>query len=287
LGLGYRGRYDATSAFVVQQETESGQAYGDFYNRKGGLTSFPFVAGLHVAKFLQLGGTFSIEKGRFVNRWDILFADPTMAAAFSTQTWNLRGTGYSFGAVLRAPGGVLLGATYEGEIEYDTDVTEEYTNPINDTEYTETTVLPARWTVSAAWRFHRKFSAYSTFSYSDFTKFSGLAFPQDRLYAESVISAGFEYLRGLGIAGRRFPLRLGATYTELPYDFPAGQKIKSYMVELGLGLKLRSGKGKIDFAIQGGTTGNVDTNGIENRTIRLYVGLSGAEVWRRHGQSEF
>jgi long-subunit fatty acid transport protein len=287
IGLGYRGRYDATSAFVVERETDDGQKYGDFYNRTGGLTSFPFVAGVHIAKFLQLGGYFSVEKGRYVNRWDIVFADPTMAPSNSTQTWDMRGTGYGFGVVLRPPGDVLLGVTYDGEVEYDTDVTEEFTNPINNRKWEQTSKLPARWTVSAAWKFHRLFSAYGTYSYCDFTQFVGLAFPQDRLYTEQLISGGFEYLRGLRIADRRFPIRVGANYTELPYDFPKGERVKSFMIELGMGLKFRSGKGKIDFAIQGGTTGDIETNGMENRTIRIFVGISGAEVWRRHGQTKF
>jgi hypothetical protein len=59
------------------------------------------------------------------------------------------------------------------------------------------------------------------------------------------------------------------------------------MVEFGVGLKFRSGKGKIDLAIQGGNTGSISSNLIENRTIRIYLGVSGAETWQRHRQAEF
>jgi hypothetical protein len=58
-------------------------------------------------------------------------------------------------------------------------------------------------------------------------------------------------------------------------------------VEFGMGLKFRSGKGKIDLAFQGGMTGDLSTNEIENRVFRIYLGVNGAEIWQRNRQAEF
>jgi hypothetical protein len=287
LGLGYRGRYNAPSGFVLQGETVGGDAFGQSYTRAGGLISFPFLAGLRVANYLWLGGTLSVERGNYENTWTIEFQDPTYNVATSAKEWDLRGTGFSAGAVLRPPGGVSLGVTWESEIEYDTDVEERYTNPVSNRDSTETTRLPERWTVSGLWRFHRNFAVYGTWSYSDFTQFEGLAFPSDRLYEQHVVSAGFEFLRGVPLGKARLPIRLGGMFTRLPYDNPAGSRIDSYLVELGTGWKSRSGKGKVDITLQGGVTGSVETNGLENRVFRIFVGVSGAEVWRRHRQTGF
>jgi hypothetical protein len=287
LGLGYRGRYNAPSGFVFQSETDGGDAYGQFYTRSGGLISFPFLAGLRVANFLWLGGSLSIERGNYENAWNIEFQDTDYNVATSSQDFDMKGTGYSAGAVLRPPGGVSLGVTWESEIEYDTEVKERFTNPISNQNYTETSRLPERWTVSGLWRFHRKLALYGTWSYSDFTTFEGLAFPTDRLYEQQIISAGFEFLRGVPLGKARLPIRLGGMFTKLPYDNPAGSRIDSYLVEFGTGWKSRSGKGKVDITLQGGVTGSIDTNGLENRVIRIFVGVSGAEVWRRHRQTDF
>jgi PPE-repeat protein len=287
VGLGYRGRYNAPSGIVFIDETDGGKAFGQFYSRSGGLISFPFLAGLRVTSYLQLGGTISIERGNYENSWRIEFQDPTYNVALSTQTWDMKGTGYSAGLVLRPPGGLSLGVTWESEIEYDTDVREQFTNPISNKKYNETSLLPERWTVSGLWQFHRKLALYGTWSYSDFTKFSGMAFLSDRLYEQHFISGGFEFLRAIPMRKSRLPIRLGASFTQLPYDNPAGTRVDSYLVDLGSGWISRSGKAKIDITLQGGVTGSVETNGLENRVFRIYIGLSGAEEWRRHKQTEF
>jgi hypothetical protein len=182
---------------------------------------------------------------------------------------------------------VSLGVTYDGAVDYETDIVEKHTNPASDNTVTDTIKLPGRWTFQGAWRFHRMFSLYGSYSSRDFTTFEGTSFPKDRLYKEETVGAGLEFHRGVRIGRTRIPLRVGATWTGLPYDYPAGQKITGLLFELGLGLKLKSGKGKIDIAFQGGTTGNVSTNGIEDRVFRVYLGLTGAEVWRRHRQTDF
>ncbi len=287
LGIGFRGLYDATGNFVTEKEDETGEAYGEFYNRTGGLSSFPILAAVDASRYLQFGGYFSFERGQYEQRWDVLFADPTKNPATSRQEWQMRGRGYGFGIVTRPPGGVSLGVAYDGGVDYDADIVETFTNPISDNTVTEVIKLPERWTFQGAWRFHRMFSIYGSYSARDFTTFEGTSFPQDRLYKEETAGAGIEFHRGVKIGRTRIPLRMGATWTGLPYDYPAGERVTGLLFELGLGLKLKSGKGKIDIAFQGGTTGDISTNGIEDRVFRVYVGLTGAEVWRRHRQTDF
>jgi hypothetical protein len=287
LGLGFRGLYDATGNFVIEKEDDLGQAYGEFYNRTGGLSSFPFLAAVNLSRYLQVGGYYSFERGQYEQRWDILFADPTKKAANSTQEWKMTGRGYGFGIVMRPPGRLLLGVTYDGGVDYDAEIVETHSNTSLDKTVRETIKMPERWTFSGGWRIHRMFSIYGSYSARDFTKFEGTSFPQDRLYKEETAGVGFEYHRGLRIGRTRMPIRLGATWTGLPYDYPAGERVSGVLFELGLGLKLRTGKGKIDLAFQGGTVGDVSINGIEDRVFRVYLGITGAEVWRRHQQTDF
>ena len=76
-------------------------------------------------------------------------------------------------------------------------------------------------------------------------------------------------------------------YERLPYDFPVGERISRLLFGVGTGLHFRSGKGKIDVAVQVGKEGSIDTNQLENRIFRLYVGVSGSEVWKRKRQRKF
>jgi hypothetical protein len=287
VGLGYRGRYNAPSGLVMTDETPGGAGYDQTYARSGGLISFPFLFGLRITDFIQVGGTISVERGNYENTWTIQFQDPTYNVATSSQTWDMKGTGYSAGLLLRPPGGLSLGVTWESQIDYDTEVKERFTNPISDKDYAETSVLPERWTVSGIWQFHRKMALYGTWSYSDFSQFSGMGFPTERLYEQNIVSGGFEFQRAVPLGKARYPIRLGGSFTQLPYDYPAGERVDSYLFELGSGWTSRNGKAKIDVTLQGGVTGSIDKNNLEDRVFRIYVGLSGAEEWRRNRQTSF
>ena len=287
LGVGYRGKYDATANFVTPMTTADGDRYGEFFNRIGGLSNYPFTAAVHVARALQVGGYFSIERGSIEDRWDIIFADPTKNVATSSQKRTMSGTGYGLAAVLRPLRNVSLGAVYEGEIEYDTNVLEQHSNSSSNRAYNETTRLPARWTMSAAWRVQPGYSVYGTYSFSDFTQFEGLDFPGEQLAREDAVSVGFEYGKGLPVWSLRLPIRLSATYTRYPYEYPVDESITSLLFGLGLGLKLRGGMSKVDVAFQGGYMGDLDKNGIDDRMFRVYVGFNGSEIWRRKRGADY
>jgi long-subunit fatty acid transport protein len=287
LAVGYRARYDADGHIVTERVTEDGESYGEFFNRRGGLTSFPLTGAFRVSTMLQVGAYYSIEKGSIENRWDIIFADKSKNIATSLVERQLSGRGYGAGIVLQPAGSVMLGVAYEGEIDYDTDVRERHTNSTSNKSYAETTTLPRRWTFSALWKPLQDYAAHGTFSFSDFSDFDGLAFPAERLHGAEVAAFGLEYTKGVGIRGVRLSIRGSVSYERMPYDFPAGERITKLVFGFGTGLNFRSGKGKIDIAIQGGTVGDRRDNGLSNRILRVYIGVSGSEIWKRERQAEF
>jgi hypothetical protein len=107
------------------------------------------------------------------------------------------------------------------------------------------------------------------------------------LFREEVASVGLEYLRGFPLFGRRFPLRLSFTFERLPYDYPEGERVQRVIGGIGTGLIFQGGRGKIDIALQTGKIGSKDTNGLETRVLRLFVGVSGAEIWKRKRESAY
>ena len=180
----------------------------------------------------------------------------------------------------------MLGAMYEAEISYDTDVRFRFTNDSGDGLFSEELILPARWSAAAHWH-NDDFGAYVGGAVSDFEQFEGLSFPSERLAREDVAALGFEYSRGFSVFGRRYPVRMSFTYERLPYEAPEGERIQRIMGGIGTGLIFSDGRGKIDFALQTGKIGSTDTNGLSTRVLRLYVGISGSEVWKRKRQSAY
>jgi hypothetical protein len=103
------------------------------------------------------------------------------------------------------------------------------------------------------------------------------------LQEEKNYALGLEYLRGIPIKGMRIPVRLGFNYQTLPFDHPGGEQLTKFLVGVGTGFSVKDGLGKIDVALQFGQTGSMDSNGIEDRLIRVYVGICGSELWKRKG----
>lgn len=275
VGMGYRGRYDPDGEFRTERTTSEGVPYADVYERSGGIWAVPFTIALDTGRRAKLGAFYSLERGRVEDRWTVDFAGTENKDAASSQERLLEGHGFGAGVSLRPFASLSLGATYEGKIDYDVAVVVINTNSNANTASSEKATMPERWTVSAHWRVAHGVNLYAGASICDFTQFSGLQFPSSRLVREEVAALGIEY------RVRRTPLRGSVRYEQLPYTMPGGEKITKVAVAFGSGLLFRSGKGKLDAALQFGSTGSVATNGYSDRSVRFMLSIVGSEEWRR------
>ena len=287
VGLGYRSRYDADGSFITAQETQVGDAYDEQFTRKGSLFSIPFTVAVDVGRLLKLGVTYSIERGSVESRWDVIFDSDELEPAASRKKESLSGTGFAVGAVFSPVPSLMLGATYESEIDYDSEINESHTNNINNKNFNSTLKLPERWTAALTWRVAPPVAIYASGSVRDFSKFEGLEFDGTRQFKEEVGVFGVEYLEGFRIRRTRFPVRASVVFERLPYDFPVGKRIDVLLFGFGTGLHLRGGRAKLDFAVHAGKAGDIATNGLKNQMVRLYVGLSGSEMWQRKRTSPY
>ena len=281
VGFGFRGRYDPDGDFRVEHTTPEGDAYADGYERSGGLWSVPFTIALDTGRFAKFGAFYSLERGHVQDTWIVDFDDPANQDAVSSQERTVSGDAFGVGASLRPTARISLGVVYESKIDYDVGVEEHYTNATADTAYAEVAALPERWVVSACWRVAHAVSVYAGASVSDFTKFSGFDFPASRLVREEVASLGVEYRL------KNKPIRASVRYEKLPYTLPDGQEITKMVFALGSGLMFRSGKGKLDAALQFGETGAVETNGFADRSVRFILSITGSEEWKRKREDRY
>jgi len=274
LGLGYRSKFDAAGGFTVPLTTSAGDEYVKAFTREGGLQTFPITAAFNLGRF-KVGGFYALERGRITNKWDDDFPDDRLADSFSEQKHVFTGNGWGAGFDVSPLRRVVLSGTYEGEASYDDKVTEEFTNGNSNIEYTVPMVIPARLSGSLRVGLGLSTRIYAGGAYSDFTKFKGLAFPQDRLTQEWSASVALERDNTLG----RSPFRVSGSLGQLPYTLPDGEPVQQFSVTVGTGWRLSGGRGKFDLALQFARTGAVATNTMENRSIRLYVAVAGSEVW--------
>lgn len=297
LSTGYVGRYDPDATFSLRETTEGGNAYAKTFEKSGGLFAVPLTASFDVTRFASVGLTVSLERGTIEERWDVVFDEPAFAPAAGLRKHDLSGTGYGASAVFFPFGGLLLGGSFESDVEYEAEVSERYTQAALDTSYIRTLSLPARYGAGIAWTWGDRVLVLGSATWADFAEYDyqSLGVPAARLRKEEHYALGFEYLRGVGFRGRRLPIRAGFHYAKLPFTFPGpdavtnsdGEVVTKYLVSLGTGIKIRGGKGKLDIALAAGKDGSLGANGIEDRLIRLYVGISGSEAWKRRGGERY
>jgi len=286
-GIGYRGKNDPDGTFVLPGSTEDGTKYKRTFSKSGGLYSIPLTLAVTFSRYAAVGVSYALEKGSVEDRWDITSESESFAAGAGFKREELSGDGYGVGALLFPGGRVMFGATYESEIDYDVKVKERYTLSALDTNYTRSARLPSRLSVALTWRVVPSWNVLAGYVTSDFTGLEGFDFPSNRLYREESYTLGAEYARGFPLMGKRFPIRLSFNYQRLPYDFPEGERIRKIMFGVGTGLNFGNGKAKMDIALRAGKVGSLSKNTVEDRLVRLYVSVTGSEVWKRKGEGDF
>ena len=286
LSVGYRGRYDPDGQFSLRETAPSGDAYTSTFVSSGGIFSIPLTASAKFTRFLSLAGTFSVERGFVEERWDIVFDDPSFNPGASIKREELSGFGWGAAAVLRPAKWLMLGGTFESQIDYDTEVTTRFTQPGIDTTYNSTMVLPARFTGGVTLMVGGWMLLGQGF-YSNFEDFEGLAFDRTRLRPEWDASVGIEWTSGMPLRGARIPLRFSVAVGQRPFDFPRepgmdeGEPVNKLLFGIGTGMNIRGGKGKLDLGVQFGQMGDLETNGLQDRIFRVYIGVAGGEEWKR------
>jgi len=285
--VGYTGRYEPGSGFTLRGETEGGDEYSQRFEKSGGLYSVPLTVAFDLTRFASFGLTFSFEQGTIENQWIIVFDEFGFTSGAGIQKEDLSGHGLAAGVLLRPFGGLVLGGMYEDAIEYDALISERYSTSSLDTAYTANLTLPRRVVLGATARLGNDFIVLASGSWRDFGAVEGQAIPEGGLGAEQSVSVGAEWLRGVRVGGIRFPLRWGFKYEQAPFEYPAGEKVEKFLVTIGTGVRVRGGKGKLDIGIQGGRAGSLGANGIEDRLVRLYIGIAGGEEWKKKGAELF
>lgn len=279
--IGYVSKFDPGGSFELTETTESGVPYIQRFTRSGGLFAAPFTVAADITRFASVGLTFALQEGNVEDRWDTEFEDPGYIPGAGFQKSDLSGNNFGGGVVLRPGAGLMIGGTYETAIDYTADVSRQFTNATLDTFFTTTATLPAYATVGLTWSLG-SWQVLGSYAWSDFTKMEGLSFPVSRLKPEKSYAFGVEY-EGFYLGGKRLPIRLSFNYEELPFDHPEGESVSQYLVGLGTGVRSIFGRTKFDIAVQYGQTGALDTNGLEDRLFRIYVGFVAGERWSRRG----
>jgi hypothetical protein len=147
----------------------------------------------------------------------------------------------------------------------------------------ETTVeLPYSFGAGISWTRENKLTVAADFRYE---KWEDFKYREDELDLSNKIRAsiGAEYIpesNTLSSYWKMVHYRMGFRYENLGMKF-ANTELKEYAISVGFGLPLRRSKTILNLGFELGQNGTIDNDLIQERYIRVMLGVSIKETWFR------
>jgi hypothetical protein len=83
---------------------------------------------------------------------------------------------------------------------------------------------------------------------------------------------GLEYV-GVSLLGLPVPLRAGYRYTDLPFYDGDFEQLSEQAFTFGIGARIAGGRAALDFGVEIGSRGNLETTGTEESFQRISLSL--------------
>jgi hypothetical protein len=280
VGLGYRTRFEGKGDLAYEREIEGAPTAAEVYDHRSGLFTVPLSIAWGITPWARVGGAFQLERGSIKDASRIEFNSTSYRDVESRRDRTFSGTSWNASALVQVHPRISVGAAVNSATEYAVDEAFTYTRSDFDSISQYDFTLPLAWEVGAALEITGRWWLSSHFWQRRAPGHDG--FPQlaGSIGDERLISLGLERRRvASGSFFSRIPLRFGFYEDRWHFEHPDGRPVKSRFVTLGSGFDLPGGPGAIDLSLEMGQIGSISDNGLDERVIRLAVGLSASEAW--------
>jgi len=282
LGVGYRTRFEGKGDFSFERPIESSPSAFESFKHRASLFSIPFALSWAPTGWASVAGEFQIERGSISDDVSSIFHDPAFSTVDSKRMRRFSATSGAFSALVRVMPRLYLGAGYNTSIDYSVSEAFTFTRAEFDSSGAFDFRLPASYGVGAGVGVTERW--WLTGYYWQRGAPGSAGFPQlaGSLESERLVAVGVER-RGLanGPLFRRIPLRFGFYEDRWHLELPAGKPVKSRFLTLGTGWNLPGAPGAIDLSLEIGQIGSTADNGVDERVIRIGVGISASEAWSK------
>lgn len=233
---------------------------------------------------LANGFSFGLGPNVYIGHREQELIQDTDSGVFNTKNKtkiSFTNVGFSAG-VLQQGSTWSLGANYE----YGREITaeQEFFTIHSDEELSDVEFnLPHKIGFGVAKKWAGNFKIASDFNYEIWDNFMG-----EEYHNSWKVGLGLAYEPKLGRRAlyKTIPVRTGFSLRELPFDYN-NEKIYEKVATVGFSLPLKSRIDKLDFAFEYLIRGDVDTNGVEDRSSMFMIGVSGFDIFRKvHTRTE-
>ena len=282
LGFGYRTAFMGKADFSFETPVDSTLTAYEAFRHRSGLYTVPLSIAWRPAAWARVAGAYQLERGSIKDVYAVGFKREYYSSVESKRVRTFSGSSWSGSVLLNVYPRLSLGLGWNSGVVYEGDETFRYSRAEFDSSAAWRFKLPSFWEAGAAYGMTERWwvSAH----------YWRRSAPETRGFEQLAGSIGEERLAALGVERRggaagsfftRIPLRLGFYENRWHFEYPAGRPVKSRFVTLGTGFNLPGGPGQIDLSFEIGQIGSAGSNGVDERVLRLAVGLSASEIWSK------
>jgi hypothetical protein len=282
LATGYRTRFEGKGDISFAHPIAGSPTGYEVYDHRSSLFTVPLTVAWKPLAWAQIGGALQLERGSIRDNVQVDFTASDFVSAQSRRERVFSGTSWNVSALVQVHPRLSLGGGLNTAVRYHVDETFTYTRAELDSASAWHFTLPLSWEVGAAVGVTDRWYLASHFWQRRAPQPEG--FPQlaGSIEDERLVSFGIERRSSpRGGFFSRAPLRLGLYEDRWHLEFPAGHPVKSRFVTFGSGFRLPGGPSAIDVSLELGQIGSMSDNGVDERVVRIGLGIGASEEWTR------
>ncbi len=252
-----------------------------YFERKGALFRVPAVAAFRLFRDVRIGFRLDNYFLNIEEVYDLEFDETSVLPTTERLRIGCSGTGATFGLLVPLPGRAEAGLVYTTSASLDGERERVGASGALVVEPVGIGV-PERIGGGASISFG---TAWTAGAEASLVRWESV---EDTVTSPGGYADAVQYAFGVERApGRddpwflRVPLRAGFRLDPLAYRSSSGSEIAGWSVSAGSGFPLGGGRGVCDFGLEYGRLGDRGEIGLEESYLRVLIGFSGQEPWRR------
>ena len=282
---GYITNFMGRADFSYPKTGEDVPLYYEVYRHRGSLFTIPLSLSVKVRDWLNISAAYELERGSIKNDVRIEFYDQEYADTESSRDRSYSGNSWSAAVMIRVHPRIYIGGQWDHEVDYNVNESITYSRSDFDSASVWNMNLPSAFGAGLAVGITDRWwlsSQYWMRKAPDTRGFPQLA---GGIGDETMIAVGLERrpVREGGFFGK-IPIRLGFYQNQWHLEAPRGEIVVSRFFTAGTSFGLPNRPGSIDLSMELGQIGSVDSNGSDERMVRIGFGLSMSEVWSGRGE---
>lgn len=281
-GVGYRTRFQGKGDFSYRRTVADVTDPLDVYKSRSTLFTAPLSLSWGVTDRLRVAAELQIERGSISDEVTVYFPGEEFDAVRSRRDRNFSGTSWSASVLFAVHPRIHVGAVFDDRVAYSVGEDYSFSREALDSTASYDFELPPAFGAGIALGITERWWLTSSYWARNAPDPAGFVQLEGSIRDERLLGFGLERRRSdAGGFFSRIPLRLGYYEDRWHLEFPRGEGIISRFVTFGTGVPVPGGPGSVDLSLEFGQIGSIDRNGLDERVVRIGIGLNVSEPWSR------